>query len=153
MTSAHEPTIRGKRLIWVIGLVAAAAGGWVFLRLYQSPRLYDQYLKPMHSFLSAALAGDSTALVGTGASMQAIDWGLRVRRENPRALGELNRGLGASWGGPTRRPIGDSLLVLFRGPRNGVCYATPILVTFAGPPSTARVLTVTAECLGRKTNR
>lgn len=140
---------KGARLIWMIGVVAATAGGWVFLRLYQSPRLYDQYLKPMHSFLSAALEGDSTALVGTGASIRAINWGLNVRRENPRALGELNRGLGASWGGPTRRPIGDSLLVLFRGPRNGVCYSTPILVTFAGPPSSARVLNVSAGCLGQ----
>lgn len=139
--------IRNRRLGLGLAVIAFAAAGWVLVHLYQRPRLYDQYLPSMRSFLVAAIERDSAALVATGASSRAINWGLRAGRDKPGALRELASGLGANWGGPTRRPPGDSQLVLFRGPRNGICYSTPILVTFSGPPSRAHVLDVTAGCI------
>jgi hypothetical protein len=147
MTSVETPAVRGKRLAWVLGAIGLGTAGFVLVGLYQPARLYDQYLPPMRTFLAAALAKDSTALVATGASARAVKWGLQAGRADARALQELATGLGASWGGPARQPPGDSILVLFRGPRNGTCYDKPVLVAFAGPPSAARVLTVTADCL------
>jgi hypothetical protein len=149
MPSTIPPSTSIRRLIWALGVLAVVAAGLVLVRLYQPPRLYDQYLPPMRSFLSAAIALDSTALVATGASAGAITWGLRAGRDRPGALRELASGLGASWGGPPRRPPGNSLVVLFRGPRDGVCYTRPLTVTFAGAPSAAHVLSVAADCLNR----
>lgn len=147
MTSASGPVGGNTRLILAIAVIAVVGASSVLVRLYQPPRLYDQYLPPMHRFLAAAIERDSAALSATGASARAITWGLRAGRDNPRALRELAGGLGTSQGGPTRRPGGDSIVVLFRGPRDGICYRDPILVTFAGPPSNARVLEVRADCL------
>ena len=145
MTSP-TPVGRNKRLAWAVGAIVVAGAGWVLVQLYQPPRLYDQYLPPMRRFLSAAIRRDSTALAATGASSGAVNWALQVEREKPGALRELAE-LGTSWGGPARRPAGDSILVLFRGPRDGLCYHSPILVTFAGPPPDARVLNVAADCI------
>ncbi len=147
MTSADATTVGRRRLIWAAAAVVVAAAGLVLVQLYQRPRLYDQYLPPMHSFLSAVIGADSAALVATGAASQAVNWGVQAGRENPGAIRELASGLGATWGGPTRRPTGDSIVVLFRGPRDGICYSEPILVTFVGPPSDARVQSVSADCL------
>lgn len=147
MTSPDTPTTTRTRLMWIMAGLAVIAAGSVFMRLYQPPRLYDQYLPPMRSFLAAAIQADSAALVSLGASARAVNWGLQAGREQPRALRELASGLGASWGGPTKRPAGDSILVLFRGRRDGICYARPMMVSFAGPPSHAQVLEVTADCL------
>jgi hypothetical protein len=146
MTSPTPAVIKSKRLVWAVGAIAVAGASWVLVQLYQPPRLYDQYLPPMRRFLTAVIEGDSAALAAAGASSRAVNWALQVEREKPGTLREL-AALGTSWGGPARRPAGDSILVLFRGPKDGICSNSPILVTFAGPPSDAHVLHVAAECI------
>ena len=133
-----------KRLLLAVCLIIAVlVAGSYFVSLYSVPRAYARYVQPMRRFLAAAIALDSTSLAGMGASPAAVDWGLSAARANPVGLQDLHRHLGASWGGTA----GESTLVLFRGSRESPCYSKPLLVTFTGSPSAARVWAITGECV------
>lgn len=138
-----------RRVILTTGLVLAlAVVGWVFLGLYTPSRRGVQYLTWMRRFLTAASAQDSLGLTSMGTSVEATNWGLQVARSNPEILRTLRDSVGGGGGGSN----GDSTILSFSGPRGGPCYNNPVVVTFIGSPTAARVVRVTSDCAGLQTS-
>ena len=125
----------------VFALVAVVAGWWLLNR-YSGPRQDQAYVPVAQAFLSAALAADSTKLAAATDNPEVLSWGLATGRVQPQLLRALLHGLAET----SVRREAEHTLVLFTSKGFGSCAGSPLAVTFQGPPPTARIIALTAEC-------
>lgn len=125
--------------IVVLSLIAAAV---LLVQPYSADFPGTDYAKPARRYLRAALHQDAAALRAVSASPAAVEWALAVARAHPDSL--------AAWGGRTdtyvtsRRADTTEVLVY---PEAEPCSQVPIMLTFVGARSRAKVIEASSACL------
>jgi hypothetical protein len=128
-------------VLLVVVLLALAAGWWAVTR-YSGSRQDQAYVPVAQEFLAAALAADSVKLATVSDSPDVVSWGLATGRIRPQLLRALLNGLAET----AVRKAAENALVLFTSKGFGNCATSPLAVTFRGPPSTARIVALSADC-------
>jgi hypothetical protein len=122
----------------IIAILLLAGGVILALQPYSVRSQWAGYDGPGHRFLSAALEHDSAELGRIAVSPVAVDWALQTEREHRHDLSVWAR-FGRPWTGVTRS---DTTTVVFETGTD-VC---PLMITFVGPESRARVLEANTRC-------
>jgi hypothetical protein len=121
-----------------IALLALALGAVLAIQPYSVRSPWSAYDAPGHRFLSAALRRDSAELSRLSVSSGVVDWAIRAHREHPHDL--------SVWARFARAQAGlvqsDTTRVLFETATE-VC---PLLITFVGQETQARVLEAKPRC-------
>ena len=138
MTTRSAPP---ATVLVVLGFCAPGAGWWL-LRSYSVPPQDQSYVPVVREFLTAALAADSTKVAAATDNPEIVAWGLATARDRPQLLRALLNGLTES----SVRRESEEALVLFTSKGFGNCAGVPLAVTLLGPPPTARILALSADC-------
>jgi hypothetical protein len=125
----------------VLVLALGLAVGWGLINRYSVAPQDQSYVEPAKRFLSAAVTADSVQLAKV-AVPQVIGWALETGRTKPILLSALLNGLRETeaW------QVGDSTVVLYSSNGFRSCSNPPLAITFAGPPSKARLVALSAGC-------
>ena len=135
--------VNGKTPLYLTIVVLVLIGAAVLLvQPYTADFPGTDYAQSARRFLRAAQHRDSVALEEVSASPAAVEWALHVARAHPDSL--------AAWTGPTstfvtaRRADTAEVLVY---PDADPCSKVPIVLTFIGSRSHAKVVHASSACL------
>jgi len=87
-------------------------------------------------------AADFTVLAATADSPDVVAWGLATSRTRPKLLRALLNGLAET----AVRQGRESALMYLTSKEFGRCAGSPLTVTFQGPPPSARIVALSADC-------
>jgi hypothetical protein len=125
-----------------IALLGLALAALLAIQPYSVRSPWSAYDVPGQRFLSAALRRDSAELRRLSVSSGAVDWAIRTQRDHAQAL--------SVWAHFARAGAGviqsDTSRVLFETATE-VC---PLLITFVGHESRARVLEAKSRCYSNR---
>jgi hypothetical protein len=134
----------GKMPLYLTLLVLAVlAAALLTFQPYSADWPGTGYTKPAQRFIRAAIRKDSVGLVRLSDSPSTVAWALGAARAHPDTLALWGRRVQAYTG--ERR--GDTAEV-FVYPPGDACGEAPIVLSFLGSGSDARVLRASSACLG-----
>jgi hypothetical protein len=131
--------MNGRTPLYLTAIAAAImAAGVLILQPYSVRSPWDAYTDPVHRYLSAALASDSSALARQSLDPHPVAWALALARRQPDSLAVWAREA-VAWGGTRHADTAD----VFVSPPQGSCS---LVMRFVGPARQARVQGATANC-------